>query len=139
MLLCTALNNVLSGVVTIRMYPQYRPQGQLDRETQASIMGRIRDIFTRVAEPDGTSISPTDYGFSYVDVTSFDDASLGVTTHGLTYGWSMKAYKSAVAERREEEADKWDELEKSITARLADEIRIFIRGNAVELVIEKAF
>ena len=46
MLLCTALNNVLSGVVTIRMYPQYRPQGQLDRETQASIMGRIRDIFT---------------------------------------------------------------------------------------------
>ena len=51
----------------------------------------------------------------------------------------MKAYKSAVAEHRAEEQDKWDELEKSITARLADEVRIFIRGNAVELVIEKAF
>lgn len=102
-------------------------------------MGRIRDIFTRIAAPNESSISPTDYGFSYVDVTSFDDASLGVTTHGITYGWSMNAYKSAVEERREEEPDKWDELEKSITARLADEIRIFIRGNAVELVIEKAF
>ena len=102
-------------------------------------MSRIRDVFTRVAEPNGNGISPTDYGFSYVDVTSFDDASLGVTTHGMTYGWSMKAYKSAVAEHREEEQDKWDELEKSITARLADEIRIFIRGNAVELVIEIAF
>ena len=102
-------------------------------------MNRIRDIFTQITEPDGDDPSPTDYGFSYVDVTSFDDASLGVTTHGMTYGWSMKAYKSAVAERREEEADKWDELEKSITARLADEIQIFIRGNAVELVIEKAF
>lgn len=103
-------------------------------------MGRIRDIFTRITEPpNGNGISPTDYGFSYVDVASFDDASLGVTTHGLTYGWSMNAYKSAIAEHREEEQDKWDELEKSITARLADEIRIFIRGNTVELVIEKAF
>ena len=102
-------------------------------------MGRVRDIFTQLSEPDGEGISPVEYGFSYVDVTSFDDASLGVTTHGMTYGWSMKAYKSAVAEHREEEQDKWDELEKSITARLADEIRIFIRGNAVELVIEKAF
>ena len=102
-------------------------------------MSRIRDIFTRVIEPDGNSISPTDYGFSYVDVISFDDASLGVTTHGLMYGWSMKAYKNAVAEHREEEPDKWDEPEKSITARLADEIRISIRSSAAELVIEKAF
>ena len=102
-------------------------------------MSRVRDIFTQLSEPDSSSISPTDYGFSYVDVTSFDDASLGVTTHGMTYGWSMKAYKSAVEEHREEEADKWDELERSITARLADEVRISIRGSAVELVIEKAF
>ena len=102
-------------------------------------MSRIRDIFTRLSEPDSSSISPTEYGFSYVDVTSFDDASLGVTTHGLMYGWSMNAYKNAIREHREEEPDKWDELEKSITARLADEIKIFIRGSAVELVIEKAF
>ena len=102
-------------------------------------MSRVRDIFTQITEPGGNSISPTDYGFSYVDVTSFDDASLGVTTHGMMYGWSMNAYKSAIAGRREEEAEKWDELEKSITARLADEIKILIRGNTVELVIEKAF
>ena len=101
-------------------------------------MGRIRDIFTQLNEPDANSISPTDYGFSYVDVDSFD-GSLGVTTHGMLYGWSMKEYKSAVAEHKEEEADKWDELEKSITAKLADEIKIFIRGNTVEMVIEKAF
>ena len=57
----------------------------------------------------------------------------------MMYGWSMKAYKSAIAEHREEEPDKWDELEKSIMARLADEIKIFIRRNTVEMVIEKAF
>ena len=102
-------------------------------------MSRVRDIFTQLTEPDGAGIFPAEYGFSYVDVTSFEDAALGVTTHGMMYGWSMRAYKSAVEEHRAEEPDKWDELEKSITARLADEIRIFIRGNTVEMVVEKAF
>lgn len=101
-------------------------------------MSRVRDIFTQLSEPDGSDISPTDYGFSYVDVASFD-ASMGVTTHGMLYGWSLKEYRSSVEEHQAEEPDKWDELEKSITARLADEIKIFIRGNAVEMVIEKAF
>ena len=57
----------------------------------------------------------------------------------MMYGWSMTAYKNAVEEHREEEPDKWDELEKSITAKLADEVKVFIRGNIVEMVIEKAF
>lgn len=102
-------------------------------------MSRVRDIFTQLTEPDGDGISPTEYGFSYVDVTSFEDASLGVTTHGMMYGWSMREYRDAVYEHREQEPDKWDELVKSITAKLADEIKIFIRGNTVEMVIEKAF
>jgi hypothetical protein len=101
-------------------------------------MSRIKDIFTQLSEPDSTAIDPKEYGFSYVDVASFD-ASMGVTTHGLLYGWSMKEYKSAVEEHKEEEPDKWDELEKSITARLADEVKIFIRGNTVEMVITIGF
>ena len=101
-------------------------------------MSRMRDIFTQLTEPDGSGATPTDYGFSYVDVASFD-ASMGVTTHGMLYGWSMKEYRNDLEEHRAEEPEKWDELEKSITARLADEVKIFIRGKAVEMVIEKAF
>ena len=101
-------------------------------------MSRIKDVFVQLSEPDSAAIDPKEYGFSYVDISSFD-ASMGVTTHGLLYGWSMKEYKSNLEEHREEEPDKWDELEKSITARLADEIKIFIRGNAVEMVVEKMF
>ena len=101
-------------------------------------MSRIRDVFTQLSEPDCAGISPMEYGFSYVDVSSFD-ASMGVTTHGLLYGWSMREYKNAVEQHRAEEPEKWDELEKSITAKIADEIKIFIRGNAVEMVVEKAF
>ena len=102
-------------------------------------MSRIKDIFVQLSEPDGAGMSPAEYGFSYVDVASFEDASLGVTTHGLMYGWSLREYKSALWEHREEEADKWDEMEKSITAKLADEVKVFIRGNTVEMVVEKTF
>ena len=101
-------------------------------------MSRIRDICTQLSEPEAEAISPMDYGFSYIDVSGFD-ASMGVTTHGMLYGWSMKAYKDEVQAHQLEEPDKWDELEKSITARLADEVKIFIRGSAVEMVVEKAF
>ena len=54
-----------------------------------------------------------------------------------SYYWSLDQYRSNT--KKEEKSEEWDELEKSITARLADEIKIFIRGNTVEMVIEKTF
>lgn len=101
-------------------------------------MGRLRDIFTRLAESDAVAAIPYEYGYSYVDVTGFD-ASMDLSPNATLYGWSLNAYKSAVEEHRAETPEQWDELEKSITAKLADEIKIFIRGNTVEMVIEKAF
>ena len=79
-----------------------------------------------------------EYGYSYVDVTGFD-ASMDASPNAALYGWSLKAYRAAVAKNRDSEPEKWDELEKSITAKLADDVKIFIRGNNVEMVIEKTF
>ncbi len=101
-------------------------------------MGRLRDIFTRLADSDAVAAIPYEYGYSYVDVTGFD-ASMDMSPNAMLYGWSLNAYKAAVEEHREETPEQWDELEKSITAKLADEVKIFIRGNTVEMVIEKAF
>ncbi len=103
-------------------------------------MGRLRDIFTRFSESDAVAAIPYEYeyGYSYVDVTGFD-ASMDMSPNAMLYGWSLSAYRNAVAEHREERQEQWDELEKSITAKLADEVKIFIRGNTVEMVIEKTF
>ena len=51
----------------------------------------------------------------------------------------MKAYREQLEEHRDERPEQWDELEKSITANLADEVKVFIRGNSVELIVEKKF
>ncbi len=45
-LLGTALNNVITGLVTMRMYPRYHPAGQLPGTEVRIITGKIRDIFT---------------------------------------------------------------------------------------------
>lgn len=107
-------------------------------EAAKGFMGRIREIFTVMSEsyqPAGTEMR---YGYSYVDVTGYD-ASMDVSPNAALLAWSLKAYRDAVAENKEKEPEKWDELEKSITAKLADDVKIFIRGNNVEMIIEKAF
>lgn len=80
----------------------------------------------------------TEYGYSYVGVVGYD-ASTDMSPNAMLYGWSLSAYKDAIEAKKNEEPEKWDELEKSITAKLADEIKIFIRMNTVEMVIEKTF
>ena len=52
--------------------------------------------------------------------------------------WSMNRYMAAVKEGRTP-AEDWDELEKSVVANLADEVRIGIAGQDVEMVISKKF
>ena len=101
-------------------------------------MGRLREILTTMSESYDPAAAEVGYGYSYVDVTGFD-ASMDLSPNAMLLGWSLKAYKDAVAQNKESEPEKWDELEKSITAKLADDVKIFIRGNNVEMVIEKSF
>lgn len=102
-------------------------------------MGRLREILTTMSESYvPAAVAEMGYGYSYVDVIDFD-ASMDMSPNAMLYGWSLRAYRDAVTENKEKEPEKWDELEKSITAKLADDVKIFIRGNNVEMVIEKTF
>ena len=101
-------------------------------------MGKLKDVFTRMYEPDESGMSPLAYGFYSTDI---DTAGLGIGQigHGMMYGWSLSEYRNAVEANKEQEAEEWDELERSITANLADEVKIYIRDRNVEMVIEKKF
>ena len=44
-----------------------------------------------------------------------------------------------VSEKREGAAEAWDELEKSVIAHVADEVRISIHGYDVEMIVFKKF
>ena len=67
-------------------------------------------------------------GFGYIDSSMACDA-------GYVYSWSLYNYKTAV----EEKEDAYAELERSIVAKLADDIIVGVRGKNVEIVVKKSF
>lgn len=89
-----------------------------------------------------------------IGIQAFDDASR-FQTQSCLYGtdfiamglmdlndttedfcWSLDNYKEQVSEAPES-GEAWDELEKSVVSRLADEVRVGIRSGRVDLVVEK--
>ena len=73
-------------------------------------------------------------------VESSDDD--GRTGRQNVYRWSMNSYKSRMerAKKRTGETDlTWQDLEKSIIARIADDVSISIMGTSVEIIAFKAF
>ena len=68
-------------------------------------------------------------GFGYVDPAFASETE-------YIYSWSLFSYKNAVEEK---EDDAYAELERSIVAKLADDIIVGIRSSNVEIVVKKSF
>ncbi|MBR6165870.1 MAG: hypothetical protein IKQ45_08105 [Clostridia bacterium] len=58
-----------------------------------------------------------------------------------SYTWSMGDYRDQLRQRHEldqrNSQEEWDELEKSVVANLADDVKVSIRGRNVEMIIIK--
>ena len=67
-------------------------------------------------------------GFGYIDPVISCET-------GYVYSWSLFNYKAAV----EEKEDAYAELERSIVAKLADDIIVGVRGKNVEIIVKKSF
>ena len=104
------------------------------------IMGKIRAVAetmllvasdpTLQALPAGEFYDYHGYnmGFGYIDQATAAEL-------GCIYTWSLFNYKTAV----EDKEDEYAELERSIVAKLADDITVGIRGKSVEIVVKKSF
>ncbi len=94
-------------------------------------MGKLLDVIS-------TALSPRDE--ETAALLSVGMMNLGVTGSTAACVWSMQQYKTQMEAILDlpEAREAWDELEKSIVAKLADEVSVFIRGGGVELVIDKA-
>ena len=94
-------------------------------EAHRGIMGKIRAFF----EPDDDL--PVFYGAA---ISPIDDI------YGET-AWSMQAYREQVKQymeqKRQGATEAWDELEKSVVAHVADDVKVSIKGRTVELTIIK--
>lgn len=99
------------------------------------VTGKLRDLFQRLLEPENnrneSSLQTAGaHGYSGADFGSLSAAASGI--------WSLGKYKTAVQEGNFPE-ENWDELEKSVVSRLADDVTIGISGQDVEMTIIKKF
>jgi len=98
------------------------------------IVGKMRDLFDRLIEPVDGDMSGVLVGLN-VNYANADFGSYSAALAGL---WTLNNYKSALKEGHAPQ-ENWDELEKSVLARLADDVQIGISGQNVEMIIYKKF
>lgn len=97
------------------------------------VMGKIRDIFQRLLEPsDENDFPPAALSMGYPGSGMDSVATLGL---GI---WSLRTYKGSLSAGNGPKED-WDELEKSIVSKLADDVQIGIINDSVEMIIIKTF
>jgi len=106
-------------------------------ENAKGIAGRIREVIRHSLQ---TSSSEEE---SFL--TSINDACLGIGTGSSSYPapsadyWSLRLYRQNLSAKKEAKAEEWDELEKSIISKLADEVKVWLENDRTEVVIEKYF
>lgn len=100
-------------------------------DSARGFMGRLRDFFDRSGDADVASYSgPLMLSGMYEDTS----------TPALNWDWSLDRYVEAYRNEHQitrEQKEAWDELEKSVVARVADDVRVSIRGSTVEMILEK--
>ena len=92
-----------------------------------SFMGKIRDVAQNMLL---FSETPSDSDYLY----DYDTSDVH-----YTYAWTLDYYKKQQIERLPSDSDEWDELERSIVAKLADDVIVGVRGKKVEIIIKKKF
>lgn len=104
------------------------------------VMGKLRDLMeSYLLNYEDISKYAADSG---VNLFPYDDSGMMYTGMDWTsHYWSLDRYRSEVEEHRSEAsaAQAWDELEKSIVGKLADDVLVGIRSDKVELIIKKSF
>jgi len=147
----TSGNNVSSIHLLARTNMDYKKRNHLidvstrkKVEPQRGFMGKIREIFENyfytmdeISDPEAENgCVPLIYGS--MDMLDTNTAM----NNAMIYKWSLDRYRNNVdylKDKEEYAAKAWDELEKSIVGNIADDVRVYMKGDQVELIIEKAF
>ncbi len=120
---------------------------EMNKEMRRQLLGvsttgenaAVKGFMSRLMDVISTALSPRDA--ETADLLAVGMMNLGSTGSTADCIWSMQRYKDEVLALgdRDDARETWDELEKSIVAKLADEVRVYIRSGRVELVIDKSF
>lgn len=107
-------------------------------EASVGIMGKIKDFIE-------DSLYNMQDGASVAIGESQAMGMAGMVMNDIhMWSWSLEQYRQDVQEQKEKGDDEaiddlLDELEKSIVANIADDVKVSVKGNSIEMVIRKNF
>ena len=99
------------------------------------VMGKIRVVIASM-------LTASKDALPYAMINTAASYPMGGTAGESASVWSMALYRDDVYKRRKEgaeEAEAWDELEKSIVANIADDVKVSVVGKNVEITATKRF
>ena len=121
--------------LTLEMREQFLSASSSGKnEAAKGFMGKIRDMI-------GILLTPQENDFSGLSLGLMGMGSPGGYRAG-NYEWNLRSYIEGIEDKVGEDgeaAEAWDELEKSIVAKIADDVKVGILGSEVELTVFKAF
>ena len=103
------------------------------------IMGKIREMFrvSMQSSADGTFADRSVVVDSWYKMGSHPDSMSYNSVANDSY-WSLQRYRETV-QQNDSAKEEWDELEKSIIGKLADEVKVGFLSGLAEVIIEKKF
>ncbi|MCR4923622.1 MAG: hypothetical protein K5931_06385 [Lachnospiraceae bacterium] len=103
-------------------------------ESVKGVMGKIREAFELAFLMPSADVSQAWVSAASPAMLMGMPGDIGASDFMNTMCWSLSNYKDSIDTDIEEDSDKavaWDELEKSIVASIAEDVRIGIRGDYV--------
>ena len=104
-------------------------------------MAMLKDVVSGAIHSFGRSMN--DYGREVARYGVVNPADVGgFAVDAMVPIWSLQTYRTGLETQRLDNAEAdaaWDELEKSIVGKLADDVVVGVKGDRIEIVITKDF
>jgi hypothetical protein len=104
-------------------------------ENARGILGKIREMFRISMQYNAEGV----YSGTSLEVNSWYNLGMSrdKSMNDDAQYWSLMTYTDRICEKEKKSSEEWDELEKSIIAKLADDVKVWLKSNSTEVVIEK--
>ena len=106
-------------------------------ENARGILGKLRESFRVSAQYSGNGVYMNEY------TTANAWYSMGMGSCELPDSamreqcWSLNRYREQLDAEKQQMHEEWDELERSIIARIADDVKVWLKSDRTEVVVEK--